>query len=204
MPQPRHLHMRFRFRSVPAFWAILVSATLTHAVQAGQTNQSGIEIDNFGQVNSNYYRGSQPNVAGFMQLKKLGVRSVIDLQKRRRTHESAWVRDAGMQYFNVPLSSRRPATAAQTEYFLKLVNDPENWPVYVHCAHGRHRAGEMTAIYRIAHDSWTASQAYEEMRRYRYYSFWGHGSLKKYVYRYYESRRSLPGDAVPKSAPVSK
>jgi protein tyrosine/serine phosphatase len=115
----------------------------------------------------------------------LGVRSVIDLQEHARRGEKKWVRALGMQYFNIPLSSKRPATAAETQYFLKLVNDSENWPVYVHCAGGRHRTGEMTAVYRITHDSWTADKAYEEMRRFRYYSHGGHGSLRDYVYQFY-------------------
>jgi protein tyrosine/serine phosphatase len=90
-----------------------------------------------------------------------------------------------MQYFNIPLSSTRPATAGQTEDFLKLVNDPQNWPVFVHCAGGRHRTGEMTAIYRITRDSWTADKAYQEMKQYDYYSIGGHGPLKDYVFEYY-------------------
>jgi protein tyrosine/serine phosphatase len=101
--------------------------------------------------------------------------------------EKAWAQSAGLKYFNIPLSTSRPATAQQTEYFLKLVNNPANWPVYVHCAAGRHRTGAMTAIYRITQDSWTADLAYKEMKKYGYYSFPNHGSLKKFVYKYFES-----------------
>jgi protein tyrosine/serine phosphatase len=106
-------------------------------------------------------------------------------------------RDAGLQYFNIPLSSRRPANTEQTDYFLKLVNDPANWPVFVHCAGGRHRTGAMTAIYRITHDSWTADQAFEEMKMYDYYSIGGHGPLRDYVYEYY--KKYLPTKTAPAS-----
>jgi hypothetical protein len=91
-----------------------------------------------------------------------------------------------MRYVNIPLSTSRPATASETEYFLRLVNDPANQPVFVHCKGGKHRTGEMTAIYRITHDSWTADQAYQEMKRYKFYSFPFQGPLKDYVYRYYD------------------
>ena len=144
-----------------------------------------IRIDNFGQINQNYYRGAQPNAAEFMELSRLGIKTVIDLQEDGNSKEPAWVRNAGMQYINIPLSSTRPATDGQTEHFLKLVNDPQNWPVFVHCAGGRHRTGEMTAIYRITRDSWTADQAYREMEQYDYYSIGGHGPLKDYVFEYY-------------------
>jgi tyrosine-protein phosphatase SIW14 len=148
------------------------------------------KIANSGEINPNYYRGSQPKASEFAELKRAGIRTVIDLQSDGEPREPAWVNDAGMQYFRIPLSSRRPANAEQTEYFLRLVNDPANWPVFVHCAGGRHRTGEMTAIYRIAHDSWTADQAAEEMKKYDYYSIGGHGPLKDYVFEFY--RKYIP------------
>ncbi len=145
-----------------------------------------VDIENFGQINERYYRGAQPDQEGFAQLKSLGVKTVIDLREDNKPEAAGWVRGLGMQYFNIPLSSRRPATDEQTAYFLKLVNDPNNWPVYVHCAGGRHRTGEMTAIYRITNDGWMADQAYQEMKKYKWYSTGGHGPLKDYVYDYYE------------------
>jgi protein tyrosine/serine phosphatase len=98
-----------------------------------------------------------------------------------------WARAAGLQYTNIPLTTKRAATEAQTTYFLKLVNDRANWPVYVHCKGGRHRTGEMTALYRITHDGWSADQAYQEMKKYDFEdSFFYPRSLKKYVYSYYK------------------
>ena len=169
--------------------ALLLATTLTVAVRAESQSSSPprVNIDNFGQTNENYYRGSQPDADGFAELARLGIKTVIDLQEDGKDEEPTLVRKAGMQYFNIPLSTRRPATGAQTEYFLKLVNDAQNWPVYVHCAGGRHRTGEMTGIYRITHHAWTADQAYHEMKQYGYYSLGGHGSLKDYVYQYYSN-----------------
>ncbi len=184
MSSPLALYGPSRFKSSVFFLSLLITATqLGHS----QTTSTGAKIDNFGQINENYYRGAQPSASGFVALKGMGVKTVIDLQKDGIVQEAAWVEDAGMKYIKIPLSSTHPATAEQTEYFLKLVNDPSNWPVYVHCAGGRHRTGEMTAIYRITHDSWSADQAFNEMNRYGYYSFPNHGSLKKYVYTYYRN-----------------
>ncbi len=168
---------------------LFLAAILATAIGAESQSQElpPVHIGNFGQANESYYRGGQPDTAGFAELKRLGIRTVIDLREGGGGRESTRVREAGMQYFNIPLSSYKPATAEQTEYFLKLVNDARNRPVYVHCARGRHRTGEMTAIYRINHDAWTAEQAYGEMKRYGYYSLGGHGSLKDYVYEYYRN-----------------
>jgi len=168
---------------------VIVVAGLTVQAKSGNGNSFGIKVDNFGQVNEHYYRGGQPSERDFPELKRLGIKTVIDLQEDGKSSEASWVRSAGMEYVNIPLSSKRPATAQQTAQFLSLVNDEANWPVYVHCAGGRHRTGEMTAIYRMTHDAWTAEQSFQEMKQYDWYSIGGHGPLKDYVYSYYEDRR---------------
>ena len=188
-------------RSRPAGYCragfFLLSTLVTTAVwaKAQSASPARVDIDNFGQINANYYRGGQPDAAGFAELKHLGIKTVIDLQEDGNPRESGWVRGCGMRYLNIPLSSKRPATREQTDYFLGLVNDPRNLPVFVHCAGGRHRTGEMTAIYRITHDGWTADQAFQEMERYDFYSTWGHGSLKDYVFQYY-SQLATPHPSV--------
>lgn len=178
----------YRLAQVVAVTFFLLGSGLNGIAKSG--NRFGVDIENFGQINQNYYRGAQPDQEGFTQLKALGIKTVIDLQEDGKPEEGGWVRNAGMQFFNIPLSSERPATDEQTAYFLKLVNDPDNWPVYVHCAGGRHRTGEMTAIYRITADGWTADQAYQEMKKYQWYSRWGHGPLKDYMFDFYGRYKS--------------
>jgi protein tyrosine/serine phosphatase len=162
---------------------LLVQSSVIH----GQSIVSAPPIENFGKVNENYYRGSQPLVHQFAQLKTLGIKTVIDLREDNVEEADEWARTAGLQYINIPLTTKRAATEEQTKYFLELVNDQANWPVYVHCKGGRHRTGEMTAIYRITHDGWSADQAYAEMKKYDFEdSFFYPRSLKKYVYSYYK------------------
>jgi protein tyrosine phosphatase (PTP) superfamily phosphohydrolase (DUF442 family) len=149
----------------------------------------GITVKNFGKVNDNYYRGAQPlSQEEFDQLKKLGIKTIIDLRKDNLKQAESWAHTAGLQYFNIPLLAYFPTTQEQTDYFLKIVNDPANQPVYVHCKSGKHRTGGMTAIYRISHDGWTADQAYQEMEQYGFNGgfFGGPGTQKKYIYDFYE------------------
>lgn len=179
-------------------WLTALAAMLALASMAAsvpQTKTSADSIENFGQVNENYYRGAQPRPENFAQLKKLGIKTVIDLRRDSESEAPEWARNAGMQYFNIPMKASRPATEEQTNYFLKLVNDPNNWPVYVHCKGGRHRTGALTAIYRITHDGWTADQAYEEMKKYDFNQgfFGGPPAQKKYVYSFYERHGTAGG-----------
>ena len=144
-----------------------------------------IQIDNFGRINQNYYRGAQPNDTDYRDLAALGVRTVIDLTRDGRADEQRLVERSGMKFFRIPMTtSERPSEAAVTQ-FLKLVTDPANFPVYVHCQGGRHRTGMMTAVYRMTEDGWTANQAYAEMKEFRFEGFPGHPALKRFVYDYY-------------------
>ena len=170
-------------------WMILLAVISYDGLISAQSNSRAqpTQIENFGKVNDNYYRGSQPLADEFIELKKLGIKTIIDLRQDRLKHAEDWARAAGLEYINIPLTTKRPATDEQTQHFLKLVNNQDNWPVFVHCKGGRHRTGEMTAIYRITQDGWTADQAYEEMKKYDFEdSFFYPRSLKKYVFSYYK------------------
>ena len=193
------------------YYVVLLFATMLMAVQVfasgiQDSHVSAISIENFGKINDNYYRGSQPTAGQFDELKRLGIKTIVDLRKDSIEGISQQAREAGLQYVNIPLTTKRAATDDQTAQFLNLVNDPANWPVYVHCKGGRHRTGEMTAIYRITHQGWSGNKAYEEMKKYDFEdSFFYPRSLKKYVFSYYErfksQKTSKAEPEVPPAAP---
>lgn len=183
--------MNTYYRSRHAFACCLVLLFALGFTIAAQDSGTSIDIKNFGKVNDNYYRGSQPTAKQFKDLKRLGVKTVIDLRQDRLKEAPDLAYAAGLQYFNIPLLPQRAATENQTNEFLKLVNDPANQPVYVHCKGGRHRTGQMTAIYRITNDGWTGDQAYTEMKKYDFEdSFFYPRSVKKHVFSYYEQFNS--------------
>jgi tyrosine-protein phosphatase SIW14 len=173
----------------------LVLILLTVASAATTTRSSSVpvvSIENFGKVDDHYYRGSQPHHKQFAELKGLGIKTVIDLRRDFKPEAEKWAEEIGLKYFRIPLNPATPATREQTSYFLSLVSDPANWPVYVHCKGGKHRTGAMTAIYRITHDEWTADQAYLEMKQYHFNDGFlgGPGAQKKFVYSFYEHFRA--------------
>jgi protein tyrosine/serine phosphatase len=180
-------------RELSLLVAVLAFALAVPSGSAQLKRSTSLSIKNFGKINDTYYRGSQPREVDVEQLKSLGIKTIIDLRRDPEAGEVDWVNRAGMRYFNIPLRSSRAASEEQTAYFMSIVNNPANWPVYVHCKGGRHRTGALTAVYRMTHDGWTADQAFEEMKRYDFNHglFGGPSDQKKFVFEYYQ--RHLAG-----------
>jgi protein tyrosine/serine phosphatase len=170
---------------------LALSGVITTAQKKEQQSAPKPVVKNFGKVNDNYYRGAQPTKAQVAALKAIGVRTIIDLRRDFVPEERQWVTEQGMNYFNIPMKANIAATKGQADYFLRLVSDPANGPVFVHCKGGKHRTGAMTAIYRITHDNWTAEQAFDEMKKYDFNDniFGGPRAQKKFVFTYYEQRQ---------------
>ena len=168
---------------------------------ASAANLSAIRIDNFARVDANYYRGAQPTGHDYEDLAALGVRTVIDLTSDDSDPaEPAAAKRAGLVYYQIRMTTHDAPSPAKIEQFLRIVNDPSSQPVYVHCVGGRHRTGVMTAIYRMTDDGWSADQAFQEMKRYKYGPDFLHSEFKAFVYSY---RPELAG-ATPVKAAVSE
>jgi len=162
---------------------------------------SSIHIDNFGQVSPTYYRGAQPQGRDYTDLAALGVKTVLNLTSDDAVaDEKAMAEKAGLAYFQIPMTTHAVPTSAQLAEFMKIVNQPANQPVYVHCVGGRHRTGVRTAAYRMAHDGWTADRAFSEMKQYKFGADFLHAEFKQFVYSY--RPETVNADASPAAAPV--
>jgi tyrosine-protein phosphatase SIW14 len=184
--------MRQTFLRCVLATAIAVAPAMSAmAGESRTTTRATITIGNFGEVAPTYFRGEQPEGADYATLAAFGIKTVIDLQADGQANEKGLVEKAGMAFHRIPMTTRKAPTTAQIEEFLKLVNDPANQPVYVHCAGGKHRTGVMTAIYRMTQDKWTSEQAFKEMKQYKFGADFLHPEFKRFVYAY----RAEPGPA---------
>lgn len=162
----------------------LAAPSMAEPTQSGAL--SSIRVGNFGEVDEGYYRGAQPEGQDYADLAALGIKTVIDLtgKSENRADEPSLVARAGMKSFRIPMSTQSTPRLQDVEAFLKVVNDPANRPVFVHCVGGRHRTGVMTAAYRMTGQGWTADRAYAEMKTFRFEGFLGHPALKRFVFDY--------------------
>jgi len=170
-----------------AVFSLILAASST---AFSQDNKAGITIKNFGQMDDRFYRGAQPKEDEYKELAALGIGTVVDLRDDPASYEKQSVEAAGMKYVNIPMSDKQYPETAKIEQFLKLVDDPSTGKFYVHCAGGRHRTGVMGAVYRFNHYNWNYDQVYAEMKKFDFYTRFGHGDLKKFVQDYAVSFQS--------------
>ena len=118
-------------------------------------------LRHFIRVDDHLYRGGQPQLKGLEAASKLGVRTVVDLRGagERADAEKQKAVELGMKYYSFPLRNNSAPTNEQIAEVLSVIEDKNNWPVFVHCRRGKDRTGTVIACYRIEHDHWTNQQA---------------------------------------------
>jgi protein tyrosine/serine phosphatase len=163
---------------------VLLSQISAFSQETQKADIGAVTIKNFGQMDERFFRGAQPKEGDYQQLANLGIKTVIDLQNEPTSYEKQSVEALGMTYVNIPMSDKDYPETAKIEQFLKLVDDPTTGKFYVHCAGGRHRTGVMGAVYRFNRYNWNYDQVYAEMKKYDFYTRWGHGDMKKFVKDY--------------------
>ena len=181
MSTTKRSYLSVLFSVVALVLASQISA-LSQEVQ--KANTTSVTIKNFGQMDDRFFRGGQPKERDYQQLAALGIKTVIDLQKEPKEYEKHNVEALGMRYVNIPMSDKDYPESDKIAEFLKLVDDPSTGKFFVHCAGGRHRTGVMGAVYRFNHYNWNYDQVYAEMKKYDFYSRWGHSDMKKFVQDY--------------------
>jgi hypothetical protein len=64
---------------------------------------------------------------------------------------------------------------------MKILSDPANRPIVIHCQHGSDRTGAMMALYRIVVQGWTKDDAIREMNAGGYHHSSWFSNLDRYV-----------------------
>lgn len=178
--------MSFTRRSYVSACLAVLSFLIATAITA-VAQQTDVKIKNFGQMDDRFYRGGQPKQEDYKQLAAIGIKTIIDLRDDPTDYEKRDAEAAGIRYVNIPMSDKDYPPALAIDQFLKLVDDPATGKFFVHCAGGRHRTGVMGAVYRFNRYNWNYDQVYAEMKKYDFYTRWGHGEMKKFVQDYAET-----------------
>ena len=175
---------------------LIISAVLLAVVPAGAVtdadaeDKAGSNISNiyrFLQLNKEYCTGGQPDGSDLAKLQKeLGIRAVLNLRRPSEYDETAEATEAkrlGLRYYLIPVNSR-DLKDEQVEEFLKILDDTENRPVFIHCG-SANRVGGFWMIRRVLVDGWSVEKAEEEANKIGLTN----AVLRKFVHDYLERRR---------------
>jgi uncharacterized protein (TIGR01244 family) len=145
-----------------ALTTLLVVLLLTTAAMARQ-NLPGAA--NYTRVDATVACGGATSADAFPELKRQGFAAVINL--RQSTEPGADIEGstraaeaAGLRYLHIPLSASDPQDAA-VDAFLAALRDPQNSPVYIHCA-SANRVGAVWLVKRMLVDGWDEQKAATE------------------------------------------
>jgi protein-tyrosine phosphatase len=108
-------------------------------------------------------------------LHKYNIRTVIDLRdglvktkfspettEQINEEENVISELTDIQYFNLPTGQIPKDSTIQK--FLKIMDNPQNYPVLIHCHHGIGRSRLFSSIYRIEYENFTNDKARQKAR----------------------------------------
>ncbi len=140
-------------------------------------------LSNVGRVTTVIYRGAQPQIEGYATLKKMGIKTVINL--RTSKSEKKEVVSAGMRSVEIPLNVLKDVDIKKVNNILDMMADTDNQPVYVHCRQGQDRTGIVIAAYRMKVEGWSLKEAEAEMQSFGFNDIWR--ELKEFIRNYAKS-----------------
>ncbi len=95
-------------------------------------------VENFHKVSDNLYRGHQPTEQGLAELKKLGIKTVINLRTLHSDREQ--IGNTQLDYERLKMKPWDPDDDEVIK-FLRIVADTNSASVFVHCHYGADRTG---------------------------------------------------------------
>lgn len=134
-------------------------------------------LSNFGKVSEDVYRGAQPEPPGFNELKKMGIKTIVNLRANYSPDEQ-WMEGLGFYYIQIPMEANNIGDK-QAVAFLKVITDPKYKPYFVHCQHGADRTGTMIALYRMYVQGWPRQVVLGELSIYEFHEYFY--NLRRYL-----------------------
>jgi protein tyrosine/serine phosphatase len=139
-------------------------------------------------------------------VKKHKIKSIVDLRfpgtadlvnnpeipQELTAEKEAVAKIDGVNYFNN--GSDQVPKPENLKTFFKIMDNPENYPVLIHCYHGVGRAEMYSAIYRIEYENWTNEQARQGVRTLVKYSSFDDGKPKGEFLKAYKSRKQVAAE----------
>src|SRR5262249_35695470 len=116
--------------------------------------------------------------------------------------EEAFCQKMGIARYRLPPAKwwardGHPPADANVARFRKILDDPANHPVLIHCFAGVHRTGAYCAIFRMEYQGWSFADALAEMRANGYTKIDDERDVLGYLEKYVPTWKRAGLDAPP-------
>ncbi|TVY82453.1 Tyrosine-protein phosphatase DSP1, partial [Lachnellula suecica] len=113
------------------------------------------KVFNFGEViPGSIYRGSFPHTQDYQFLQTLGLKTIVSLVNKDFPDEfKAFMKanDISHKIIDMPGTKKVAISEAVMHSIMDVVLDKQNYPLLIHCNHGKHRTGCTVAVVRHLH-----------------------------------------------------
>ncbi|MBU1864460.1 MAG: tyrosine-protein phosphatase [Candidatus Omnitrophica bacterium] len=135
---------------------------------------NNINIKRFAKVDTNLYRGSQPDEADFTALKEAGIKRIINFRTEENLveRERRQVESLGMEYIHIPWLIYLPYDQKVFNRFFEAIQDKDKKPIFFHCKRGTERTGVMAAAYKTKVLDFSADTAFKDAETFGLHSLW--------------------------------
>jgi uncharacterized protein (TIGR01244 family) len=165
-----------------------IAATLL-AASAAVSTAALEEIDRFFRATDRVATAAQPTIPQLGEVRDRGFRTIVNLREPEEydfASEEKAAADLGLRFVSIPVRTTDPK-AGQLDLFLRVLEDPSIYPVFIHCGSGN-RVGAFWMVRRILVDGWSAEDAETEARRIGMKS----PNLKEFALEYLRTRAARP------------
>ncbi len=152
------------FKTSLFLFTILILGSSNLAADIAVEKEIKKEIEQWGMIDENIYRGAQPTKHGLELLKKMGVKTIINLRHEPEeiAQEKEWVEALGMKFIKLPWRIQVQPKEAVMKDYLEALKKSEDGPFFVHCRRGAERTGVAEALYLYYNKGFSFDQAYEK------------------------------------------
>jgi protein tyrosine/serine phosphatase len=143
------------------------------------------------------YRSGQMSLSGLKRIvRDYGIRTVVTLRdavvagqtppdwKEQLFCEAEEIRYVRIRPEHWWASDDTVPAEKGVRRFLEVMDDPDNYPVLIHCFAGIHRTGAYCAVYRMEYEHWSNARAITEMKSCGYINLSDEFDLLGYLERY--------------------
>ncbi|KAL6454332.1 SIW14 Inositol phosphatase SIW14 [Candida maltosa Xu316] len=126
--------------------------------------------ENFAPVINKIYRSSFPQPNNFTFLKKLKLKSILCLIPEDYPHlQQEFIKNENIKLFQLGMSgNKEPFVKISSDLIteaIKIVLNPENQPILIHCNRGKHRTGCLVGVIRRL-QNWSYTLIFDEYRKF--------------------------------------